>query len=224
MSTATQSVTPREFATLPDADRFELIRGAVVERDPLRHPREADPSETVTADAFAKIMDTDRYELVRGKLSERTMGTLSSWIGFELAVILREYCRRSGDYITFGDGAGFDLSLGGEKTVRKPDAAVVSRARLIDGVFPEPWFQGAPELAVEVVSPNDLAYDVDAKVRDYLAAGSAQVWVVRPILRTIDVYRPNGAPKSFGPDDELTAEPLLPGCRWKVADVFPPSA
>ena len=80
----------------------------------------------------------------------------------------------------------------------------------------------APDLAVESVSPNDLAYDVDEKVQDWLLAGTRLVWVVNPQTRTIEVHRAQRPGSIFREGDELDGEDVLPGFRCQVKELFEP--
>jgi Uma2 family endonuclease len=83
----------------------------------------------------------------------------------------------------------------------------------------DPW-PVVPDLAVEVVSPNDLAEELRIKVRDYFQAGVQQVWVIYPKLALVDVYSSVGAMHSRGRGEELEGEPALPGLRLPVASLF----
>lgn len=85
---------------------------------------------------------------------------------------------------------------------------------------PEGHIRIAPDLAVEVVSPHDLAYDVDSKVEDYLQADVRLVWVVNPVTRTVRVHRPDGPGTTLRLDDELTGGDVLPGFRCPLRDIF----
>jgi Uma2 family endonuclease len=78
----------------------------------------------------------------------------------------------------------------------------------------------APDLAVEVISPNDLYYEVESKVEDYLRAGVQLVWVVNPESRTVWVRRADGTGVTLHENDELTGEEVLPGFRSRVGDLF----
>ena len=104
-------------------------------------------------------------------------------------------------------------------TVRAPDIAFVRQARLVDEPS-EGYFPGAPDLAVEVVSPNDFAQDVERKVQDYLAAGTAMVWVLYPETRHLVVYRPDGQARVLGEKDTVEGGALLPEFACKVGELF----
>lgn len=93
-----------------------------------------------------------------------------------------------------------------EVAARDPDDTT-----LIDGV---------PVLAVEILSPNDTQEQIHEKINDYLAAGVALVWVIDPYDRTVRIYRPDTPTELVNTQQELTAEPQLPGFRVRVADLF----
>lgn len=122
--------------------------------------------------------------------------------------------RRLG-YVTSPDG-GFRL---GERKVRQPDAAFVSRNRIDH--LPK-HFEVAPDLAVEIVSPNE---DVLKKVNEYLRAGTGMVWAVYADEKQVYVFTPNedgslrGQP--FGVEDTLSAGEVLPGFTLPVRNIFP---
>lgn len=80
--------------------------------------------------------------------------------------------------------------------------------------------EGVPVVAVEILSPSDVHSDVTEKVQEYLDAGVALVWIVDPDFETVAVYRADAEPVSFNRQQELTAEPHLPGFRVRVAELF----
>jgi Uma2 family endonuclease len=77
-----------------------------------------------------------------------------------------------------------------------------------------------PDLAVEVLSPNDLAYEVDIKLRDYREAGVRLIWLVNPKSRGVAVYPLEGPFAVLGESDQITAAPALAQFRCKVSDFF----
>jgi Uma2 family endonuclease len=82
----------------------------------------------------------------------------------------------------------------------------------------------APDLAVEVVSPYDLAYDVDIKIEQWLRAGVAVVWVVMPPTRKVTVYRGSSLqPQVLTAEEEITLPDLIPEFRCRVGEFFPPT-
>jgi Uma2 family endonuclease len=111
---------------------------------------------------------------------------------------------------------GYQLS---PETVRIPDVSFVPANHMRD-VDLDRRIVGAPALAIEVVSPTDLAQGLARKVEQYLAAGAHEVWVVYPLLREVHVFRAGGVASVLGPDDVLEAPDLLPGFAVKVALLF----
>nr|WP_296760363.1 Uma2 family endonuclease [Roseiflexus sp.] len=77
-----------------------------------------------------------------------------------------------------------------------------------------------PDLAVEVVSPHDTAEEVEAKVLDYLEAGTRMVWIVRPRTRTVTVYRSLREVQVLRPGDTLEGGDVLPGFAVPVGAIF----
>jgi Uma2 family endonuclease len=89
-------------------------------------------------------------------------------------------------------------------------------------VLPKGWAKIVPDLAVEVVSPNDLAEDLEEKIVDYEKVGVPLVWVMNPRSRTVMVYRGDGSVSRLHEDDELSGEDVIPGFRCPVRDILPP--
>ena len=80
--------------------------------------------------------------------------------------------------------------------------------------------EGVPLLAVEVLSPSDTQENIAAKIDQYLATGVMLVWIVDPHFQTVTVHRPGSNPEFLTSDDDLTAEPHLPGFRVAVRSLF----
>jgi Uma2 family endonuclease len=86
--------------------------------------------------------------------------------------------------------------------------------------LPEGFIHGAPDLAVEVLSPSDNPVDVQQKVRDYLEAGSRLVWVLAPLARSATIYRPDGSARLVREPESLDGEDVVPGLAIPLADVL----
>ena len=109
------------------------------------------------------------------------------------------------------------------RLVRKPDVSYIRPGRLPNERIPRGDIPLAPDLAIEVVSPNDLYNEVDVKVSEYLDVGVALVWVVNPEARTAIVYRSDGSARRLREGDEIDGGDVLPGFRCRVGDFFPPA-
>ncbi|MEX0819029.1 MAG: Uma2 family endonuclease, partial [Pirellulaceae bacterium] len=79
----------------------------------------------------------------------------------------------------------------------------------------------APDLAIEVVSPNDLAVYIDGKIDEYLQAGVRLIWVVYPETKHVLIYRAGTTVQRLGVEDELSGEDVLPGFRLAISKIFP---
>lgn len=110
---------------------------------------------------------------------------------------------------------GYELSPG---TVRIPDASFVLAERM-RGLDLDRRIEGPPDMAIEVVSPTDLAQELTHKVDQYLAAGTKAVWVIYPKSREIQVFRPGSARVARG-DERLDEPELLPGFSVPVSSLF----
>lgn len=104
-------------------------------------------------------------------------------------------------------------------TVRGPDLAVV-RKELAENLHPSGFLRGAPDLAVEVVSPSNRASEFQEKVGEYLDAGASLVWVIYPGTHTVAVHASPEEARFLGEGDALMGSDLLPRLRVPVVEVF----
>jgi Uma2 family endonuclease len=105
--------------------------------------------------------------------------------------------------------------------VRRADVSFVRRDRLPEVPTSDGYLYIAPDLAVEVISPNESLYKVDRKLREYLDAGVTLVWVVNPDARTVTIHRAHSVTR-LQENEYLDGENVLPGFRCPVASIFPP--
>jgi Uma2 family endonuclease len=114
---------------------------------------------------------------------------------------------------------------GDEDRNRRPDVCFVSSSALARAVPEDPdanaW-NVVPDLVVEVTSPTDRAEDQREKVVEYHQLGVRCVWVVYPKLRVVDVYDSSGSLRTFGPEGNLTGDPVLPGFQVNLGELFSP--
>jgi Uma2 family endonuclease len=186
---------------------------------------------TVTQRAEAKLMTAEeaaqlstvnrRFEVVKGVYIEMSPasalhGKVTSTLHFLIVSHVRK--NRLGE-VTAAE-TGFVLTRAPD-TVRAADVGFISASRLSSTGIPETGFWPiAPDLAVEVVSPGDSSDDVQAKVEDYLSAGTRMVWVVYPKTRSVTVFRSLRDVKVLRADESLSGEDVLPGFECKVSEVF----
>ena len=175
------------------------------------------PPALMTADELLRIPDK-HAELVRGVLIVREPpGLQHGRIAIELGAVLAAHVRASGLGRVYGE-SGFKLAANPD-TVRGPDLSFLSTARLPD---PEPrGFPAlAPDLAVEVLSPDDRPGEVLAKVAEYLSAGTRLVWVIDPERRLARVYRADGTEEIVTADQALQGEAVVPGFACPLASIL----
>lgn len=177
----------------------------------------------LTAEDLWRMGSADvRRELVDGEVIEMApAGGVHGRVTGRMASRLAQHVEaRGGGEVLAGD-VGFVLGLPGDpERVRAPDVAFVSAARLPDGRLPVGFVRGAPDLAIEVLSPSDNPVEVQQKVRDYLEAGARLVWVVAPQAATVTVYRPDGSARLVREPESLDGETVLPGLDIPLSDLF----
>jgi Uma2 family endonuclease len=164
--------------------------------------------------------DGFRYELIRGELIQMSpSGSEHVVIIAELAARLRNQVKANKLGIVFGAEGGFLIGRDPD-TVRAPDIAFVRRERIPADGIPKGYWPGAPDLAVEVLSPGDRVSEVDEKVGMWLAAGTLMVWVVNPRWRSVTIYRSAREIRVLTEDEMLDGADVVPGFRCPVRDIF----
>jgi Uma2 family endonuclease len=113
---------------------------------------------------------------------------------------------------------GFVLATNPD-TVRAPDVAFVRHERIPDPV-PRGYARFAPDLVVEVLSPDDRPREVFEKVADWLKAGTSLVWAIDPERRIGRVYRSDGTESLLSDSDALEGEDVLPGFNGRLGEIF----
>ncbi len=161
------------------------------------------------------------YEIVDGQTVELPpMGIYAAYIASCLQGYLFVYAQTNQNGRAVAEGL---FILDPQRNLRRrPDVAFVSAAKWpLDRPLPEggDW-ELVPDLAVEVVSPNDLFQDVIAKMNEYFQVGVQQVWIVVPSQKQIYVYDSPTVSRILKETDELDGGTLLPGFRVPVAKVF----
>jgi len=176
----------------------------------------------VTADTLFEMPDDGlRRELVRGEVRTMTpTGGLHGVIVARITVALGQYVEARHLGCVLGAETGFKLATAPD-TVRAPDVAFVRRERIPADGPPEKFWPGAPDLAVEVLSPDDRIHEVDDKVDDWLRSGTREVWIVNPRRRSMTVHRLDQPSLTLRETDQLDGGDLLPDFTCRVATFFP---
>jgi Uma2 family endonuclease len=163
------------------------------------------------------LLDHEKsYEIVNGQPEEKEMP------GARHSGVCTRFSRKLGAFVeanALGEvyqEASFQIG----ENERIPDLAFISAERIPPDGEPEAKWLIVPDLAIEVVSPNDFYEKVHAKAMEYLAAGVKQVWIVSPENRTITIYRSTTNIIAFPEDSEFVSEDLFPGFRCHLSEIF----
>ncbi len=175
----------------------------------------------LTAEDILKQADDGyRYELVKGII--RRMPLTGFEHGIQTVKIGGYLCEHVQKYklgYVCSAGTGFKITQNPD-TVRAPDAAFVRQAAIDEQGTPKGYWEGAPDLVVEVISPSDTYTEIDEKVDEWLIAGCAMVWVVNPRRETVEVYRSPQDITVLRGDDILDGGDVIEGFQCRVQDIF----
>lgn len=174
---------------------------------------------TATATAMAEIvLDPElEYEIVNGQPEVKEMaGAKHGGTIMRLGAKLVNYTEESDQGSVYSPDTTFVIG----QNERLPDLAFVSSARIPEDGEPEGIWRIAPDLAIEVISPNDVLEKVTAKIEDYFAAGVRQVWLVSLRSHTVSIYDSPTKVTILTEHEDLASEAILPGFRCRIADIF----
>jgi Uma2 family endonuclease len=178
----------------------------------------------MTAEEYLRLPDSRAYELVGEQLVERHTGAEASEIGARIIFLIGIFLRSHRLGRVFNSEASYQCYPDDPGKFRRPDVSFVRFDRLPDGQAPKGQIRVAPDLVVEVISPGDVAEDVEEKVNEYLGAGVPLICVVYPSTRTVRLHRPRSAPagpiSNLSGDDVITGENVLPGFTCPVREFF----
>lgn len=175
---------------------------------------------TITPNDLLKIPEGKRFELVEGRLVELNSNSLSSLVGSRVNGRISSYAESHQLGQAFQSDCGYQCYRDEPLKIRRPDGSFIRSGRLSLEELESGYLRIAPDLAVEVVSPNDLAYEVDEKIEEYLAAGVRLVWIVNPQRKIVSIHRLDGSVMKLHERDTLSGEDVLPGFTCPVAELF----
>ena len=174
----------------------------------------------MTARELERLSLPDKHvELVRGRLVVREPpGSWHGQISARLALRVGEYVQRHALGGVFAQDTGFKIAVDPD-TVRAPDLAFVARDRM-GRIARRGYAELAPDLVIEVLSPEDRPGEVLAKVGDWLDAGTRLVWVIDPERLEARIYRCDGTLALLDDDGTLEGEDVLPGFGCSLRDIL----
>jgi Uma2 family endonuclease len=179
----------------------------------------SEATRLVTADELQKLPDDDyKYELVAGRVIRMSpVGFRHGRTVMRFGAALDRFARARSLGVIVTE-VGFTLATNPD-TVRAPDIAFVRQDR-IPSPDPRGFWQGPPDLAIEVLSPDDRPREIRTKVNEYLAHGVPLVVHVDPDEKTVAVFRPSLQPITLGLDDVLDLSDVVAGFTCTVREIF----
>lgn len=180
-----------------------------------------DVERLYTPDELLDLPDGERYELVDGHLVEPNVSTLSNWVEGRLYLQVGSFVESKGLGLSFTSSSMYRCFPHRPNLIRKPDISIIRQVRFSAADISGSYLKTAPDLAVEIVSPNDEAEDLEIKIGDYRKAGVRLIWIIFPIARTARVHRLDGTIVGVEESDDLDGEDVLPGFRCRLGDLFP---
>jgi Uma2 family endonuclease len=183
---------------------------------------ETPPEKKIWTDAEFMALNRDghRYEIVNGELIDMgNSGAKHGYIAVILSAALFNCVSTQKLGAMFDSSTAFKMKSGNK---RSPDVSFMAKERLqgLDDI-PDGFLEGAPDLAVEILSPSNTVEEIDQKLIEYFDNGSRLVWVISPKQKYILVYRNAQEPERLvKSNDSLDGEEIVPGFNLPVAELF----
>ncbi len=179
-------------------------------------------SQLLTAEDFLGLPkeESKRHELVEGRLVPVcAAASRSAIVATNISTSMNSFIREHRLGICGGADWSFRLRTNPD-TVRMPDVAFVRADRIPPGGVPSTAWDGAPDLAVEVLSPSNRFSEIMERVQDFFDAGTRLMWVIDPDKRNARIFAPDRAMRIAGEDGMLDGEDVLPGFTLPLAQIW----
>jgi Uma2 family endonuclease len=175
----------------------------------------------LTPEDLLSLPDGDRYELVDGQLVERNLSTWSSYVAGRVYRLVANFTEPKHAGWPFPEGTSYQCFPNHPNKVRRPDFSFIQ----LDRLSAKQALEGGhipivPDMAVEVVSPNDLYYEVEIKINEWMTAGVRLLWIINPQTRNVRVFLDGGSSDAVQEKDEISGEDVIVGFRCRVSDFF----
>ena len=180
-------------------------------------------AKKVWTEAEIQALPDDGYihEIVNGELVMSPKNNFQHEnICRRLIVELSSFNRTHKLGLVLGSSAGFWMQ---NQNVRAPDVSFIPKERLLQlGFKPteKRFFPGAPDLAVEILSPNNIRREMDERLKDFFSSGTQLAWIIDPDLQAAEICHAPDKRRLIGSGAFLDGEHLLPGFRYPIADLF----
>ena len=179
------------------------------------------PSPSWTAEELSRLPEDWRYEIDEGELVIMAPAGLKHGnTSVKVSSLLNAFVEQNRLGMVVSNDTGFRLQVAPEETLRAPDVAFISKERLARIADPKGFSEVPPDLAVEVKSASEFRVNMRRKVEQYLAAGVRSVWVLDPESRTLTQYLPDHNPAVYTGSATTIEDPVLPGLRCSLDELF----
>ncbi|PSF38352.1 hypothetical protein C7H19_04995 [Aphanothece hegewaldii CCALA 016] len=172
-----------------------------------------------TDEAFMALPDDgNQYEIVNGELVMSNSGAEHGYIAVILSTILYSFVRSHKLGVVLDSSTAFTLKTGNK---RSPDVSFIAKERL-QGLkkLPRGFWQGSPDLAVEVLSPSNTVEEIHNKIIEYFDNDTKLVWVINPEEEYVLIYHSPKPDRFLTNQDMLDGEDIIPGFQMAVAELF----
>lgn len=184
-------------------------------------PTGIETKRRVWTEAELEALPEDGYihEVVDGEL---VMSPKNNWqhgdICAELLMVMRAHAKSNHLGAVWDSSTGFWME---NLNCRAPDISFVQKERLRGFKRREArFFRGAPDLAVEILSPSNTRRDVDERLKDYFTSGARLAWIIDPDRELVEICHSPTQRRLLGPGGELDGEEVLPGFKYPVVELF----
>ena len=183
-------------------------------------PKEAQESKALTDEQFMALPEDDRlYEYIDGELIVvANSGVEHGYLALTLGYFLTGFVRNHQLGITCDSSTAFKMKTGNK---RSPDVAFIAKERL-QGLkrLPKGFFEGAPDLVVEIISPNNTFEEIHHKLVEYFENGTRLAWVILPDEECVLVYHQPKPSKLLLLEDSLEGEAVIAGFQLPLKELF----
>lgn len=183
-------------------------------------PKEAQESKALTDEQFMALPEDDRlYEYIDGELIVvANSGVEHGYLALTLGDFLTGFVRNHQLGITCDSSTAFKMKTGNK---RSPDVAFIAKERL-RGLkrLPKGFFEGAPDLVVEIISPNNTFEEIHHKLVEYFENGTRLAWVILPDEECVLVYHQPKPSKLLLLEDSLEGEAVIAGFQLPLKELF----
>ena len=182
--------------------------------------KDTNESKALTDEQFMALPEDDNlYEYVNGELIVvANSGVEHGYLALTLGYFLTGFVRSHRLGVTCDSSTAFKMKTGNK---RSPDLAFIAKERL-QGLkrLPKGFFEGAPDLAVEIISPNNTFAEIHNKLVEYFENGTRLVWVILPDEECVLVYHQPKPSKLLQVEDSLDGEAVITGFQLPLMELF----